>query len=145
MFTVVHLHSLISFTVNTFSDALDTESAVFIKTPISEITKNEVEVKAGTTGSVTCKISNVQSSGVTVTWTDGTETLSAETSSVSNGVQHSVLSVENVQADSIFTCRVVSNAFPASESVYEILHLKKYGKLISFEFFQFFCDDINLH
>ena len=90
-----------------------------------------MEVKAGTTGSLTCKISNVQSSGVTVTWTDGTETRSAETSSVSDGVQDSVLTVENVQADSIFTCRVVSNAFPASESFYEILHLKKYGNLIT--------------
>ena len=141
MFTVIHPHCLVSFTVNTLSDALDTESAdnylVFIKTPISEITKGEVEVKAGSTGSVTCKISNVQLSGVTVTWTDGTETLPAETSSVSNGVQHSVLSVENVQADSIFTCRVVSNAFPASESFQDILHLKKYGNLISFEFFHF--------
>ena len=73
----------------------------------------------------------MQPNGVTVTWTDGTETLSAETTSVSDGVQDSVLSVENVQADSIFTCRVVSNAFPGSESFQDILHLKKYGNLIT--------------
>ena len=69
---------------------------------------------------------------MTVTWTDGTGTLPAETYSVSDGVQVSVLSVENVKADSKFTCRVVSNAFPGSESSQEILNLKKYGKLISF-------------
>ena len=50
--------------------------------------------------------------------------------------------MENVQADSIFTCRVVSNAFPGSESSQEILNLKKYGNLISFEFIPCFCDDM---
>ena len=95
---------------------------------ISEITKSEVEVKAGSTGSVTCKISNVQQSGVTVTWTDGTETRSAETSSVSDGVQHSVLSVENVLVDFIFTCRVLSNLFSESESSQKTVDLKTYGE-----------------
>ena len=95
---------------------------------ISDISKSEVEVKAGSAGSVTCKISNVQQSGVTVTWTDGAETLSAETSSVSDGVQVSVLSVENVLVDSLFTCHVISNLFSESESSQKTVYLKTYGK-----------------
>ena len=88
-----------------------------------------MEVKQGSAASITCSVSNFRQSGVTVTWEDspGTATETID----SNGAHVSVLSLKNVQADSVQTCVVKSVEFPDSESEYTT-RVKTYRKLLTF-------------
>ncbi|XP_063691212.1 titin-like [Bolinopsis microptera] len=85
-----------------------------------------VEVKQGDTVSLTCAVSNIRQTGVTMQWIDSSGSVT-ETVDSSTGAQISVLSLEDVQSDSFYTCVVKSKEFPDSESTEETFILKTYA------------------
>ena len=86
-----------------------------------------MEVKQGDTASLTCAVSDIRQTGVTVQWINSSGSVT-ETVDSSTGANISVLSLEDVQSDSLYTCVAKSKEFPNSESTEKIVILKTYGK-----------------
>ena len=69
---------------------------------------------------------NFRTSGVTVEWQNKQVTVIGPT----DYNEVSVLSLEDVQSDSVYTCVVKSKEFPESEATEETVNLKTYGNLV---------------
>ena len=95
-----------------------------------------MEVQQGSAASITCSVSNFRPSGVTVTWGDSPGHVTETTDSSETGSFYSVLTLNDVQSDSLYTCLVKSKEFPASEESQTIVSFKIYGNKDSHRFYQ---------
>ena len=99
-------------------------SVLFTQRYLPDVATTGAEVKRGQTVSLTCRVSNSQPAGVTVSWRDdpGTALLSYD-----NGVLVSVLVLNNVLADSNNFCLTRSKTFTESELSETAALLEIYG------------------
>ena len=105
-----------------------------IEISIPDIFGTGMEVKQGSAASITCSVSNFRPSGVTVTWKDNPGIVTKTTDS--SGPHDSVLTLKDVQSDSLHTCVVKSKEFPASEETQTIVSFKIYGNENLHRFYQ---------
>ena len=106
--------------------------------PPPEVTSEEVEVKQGSAASVSCTAAKFGPEGVSLEWRNigditgtysVTETTSESTTETSvDRSSTSVLSLDKVTSDYLFTCVAQSLGFPGSYAHQEIIHLKTYGE-----------------
>ena len=98
-----------------------------------------VEVIKGSTALLTCTISNL-AHDVSVEWISDPAVPAEKIDSPknSNGVQVSVLSIENAQSDSTYTCLIKSITFNQSEESQRIVSMNTYGNSLYYLMFAFF-------
>ena len=87
------------------------------------VTTTSREVRIGTQATLTCTISNVLPSGVTVQWRDGNTQIDekVDISTVVNDEQMSTLTIMRAQLDSQYSCFISSNTFPDSAEASDIV------------------------
>ena len=96
-----------------------------IEISLPDIFGTGIEVKQGSTASITCSVSDSLQSGVTVTWEDSSGTVTETTDP--SGRHDSVLTLKDVQSDSLHTCVVKFKEFLASEETQTIVSFNIYG------------------
>ena len=100
-----------------------------------------MEVQQGSSALITCSVIKSHQSGMTVTWEDSPETVT-ETSD--GGSLYSVLTLNNVQSDSLYTCLVKSKEFPESEESSTTVSFKIYGNQNPHRIYQMLYDFIRI-